>query len=101
MTKTPCEYGCTDPRWCPACDAEFKVDTSTRYSALTSAARVRESYFHASGTWCTEAQSIAACFSVPDGVGVNVAALNVGPEMRELDARDWVAQRENLARLGR
>lgn len=80
-------------------DLTRRIDTSSRYSTLSSASAVREEFFHLTGEWCTEAQAVAACFSVPDGAPADFAALNVGVEMRELDARDWVRQREGLHKV--
>lgn len=76
-------------------DITSRVSTSGRYDTLSSAARVREAFYHLTGTWCQEWEAIAACYSVPDGAPVEFAALNVGVEFRELDRRDFERERAN------
>lgn len=76
------------------------VCNDSRYATLSSAGKVREAYFRLTGEWCSEAEALAACMSVPNGAPVDMARDNVAPGlvMRELDARDWERDRNSMHR---
>src|SRR5690606_25633024 len=65
-----------------------------RYSAIVETARrIQSVYYHATGTWCTMPQAIAAAYSVPEGAPIAMAADNVGPLMDDAQCADFERKR--------
>lgn len=74
-----------------------RVSCASYFDAKCSAEHVREEYFHLTGEWCTEAQALAACYSVPDGAPATMAAINVGPaSLDDVQAAHYESMRRGI-----
>lgn len=72
------------------------VSTASLFDTRYAVADIIDEYHRQTGIWCTEPEALAAAYSVPDGAPIELALVNVGCAMDDVQIKHFENMRAGV-----